>query len=214
VTLVPPRGSAAAPFAFDTGPANSLVDAAVELATAGRHRYDVDGKLAARGRVDQALLDELLRHPYFAEPPPKSTGREAFGRPFVERLVQAVEPEGDEDWMSLVATLTELTARTVADAYARWVMPHGVDEVVLTGGGARNPVLVSRIRTLLHPLPVVDGAALGVDPDAKEALAFGVLAWAHLRGIASNVPEATGARGPRVLGSLTPGRRRQSPKED
>jgi anhydro-N-acetylmuramic acid kinase len=116
--------------------------------------------------------------------------------------------------MSLVATLTELTARTVADAYARWVMPHGVDEVVLTGGGARNPVLVSRIRTLLHPLPVVDGAALGVDPDAKEALAFAVLAWAHLRGIASNVPEATGARGPRVLGSLTPGRRRERPKED
>jgi anhydro-N-acetylmuramic acid kinase len=214
VTFVPPRGSDAAAFAFDTGPANSLVDAAVEIATDGRHRYDVDGKLAARGRVDPALLDDLLRHPYFAAPPPKSTGRETFGRPFVERLVQAVEPEGDDDWMSLVATLTELTARTVGDAYARWVLPHGVDEVVLTGGGARNPTLVSRIRALLHPLPVVDGAALGVDPDAKEALAFAVLAWAHLRGIPSNVPEATGARGPRVLGSLTPGRRRERQKED
>jgi anhydro-N-acetylmuramic acid kinase len=205
VTRVPPRGSAEPVWAFDTGPANSLIDAAVEIATDGRHRYDKDGRLASRGTVDQALLDDMLRHPYFAAEPPKSTGREEFGRPFVERLVQAVRPEGDQDWMDLVATLTELTARTVADAYARWVMPRGVDEVVLTGGGARNPVLAERIRALLHPLPVVDGSALGVDPDAKEAVAFALLAWAHLRGIPANVPSATGAAGPRVLGSLTPG---------
>jgi anhydro-N-acetylmuramic acid kinase len=205
VTRVPPKGSAEPVWAFDTGPANSLIDAAVELATDGRHRYDKDGRLAARGTVDGALLDDLLRHPYFAAEPPKSTGREEFGRPFVERLVQAIRPEGDQDWMDLVATLTELTARTVADAYARWVVPRGVDEVVLSGGGARNPVLSGRIRTLLEPLPVVDGSTLGLDPDAKEAVAFAVLAWAHLRGIPANVPAATGAAGPRVLGSLTPG---------
>ena len=205
VTRVPPRGSGEAVWAFDTGPANALIDAAVELATGGRHRYDRDGRLAARGRVDGALLAELLRHPYFAAEPPKSTGREEFGRPFVERLVEATQPEGDQDWMDLVATLTELTARTVAEAYARWVVPRGVDEVVLSGGGARNPVLAGRIRALLDPLPVVDGSALGVDPDAKEAVAFAVLAWAHLRGIPANLPSATGAAGPRVLGSLTPG---------
>jgi anhydro-N-acetylmuramic acid kinase len=205
VTRVPPRGSGEPVFAFDTGPANALIDAAVEIATGGRHRYDRDGRLAARGRVDEALLAELLRHPYFAAEPPKSTGREEFGRPFVERLVEAVAPEGDQDWMDLIATLTELTARTVADAYARWVVPRGVDEVVLTGGGGRNPVLAGRIRTLLHPLPVLEGGALDVDPDAKEAVAFAVLAWAHLRGIPANLPSATGAAGPRVLGSLTPG---------
>ncbi|HEU0014974.1 MAG TPA: anhydro-N-acetylmuramic acid kinase [Longimicrobium sp.] len=205
LTRVPPRGSAEPVFAFDTGPANALIDAAVEIATQGRHRFDRDGRLAARGTVDAALLDDLLRHPYFAAEPPKSTGREEFGRPLVERLVQAVQPEGDQDWMDLVATLTELTARTVADAYERWVVPRGVDEVVLTGGGARNPVLAGRIRALLAPLPVVDGAALGVDPDAKEAVAFALLAWAHLRGIPGSVPSATGAAGPRVLGSLTPG---------
>ena len=205
VTRVPPKGSTEPVWAFDTGPANSLIDAAVEIATAGRHRYDRDGRLAARGTVDQALLEDLLRHPYFATEPPKSTGREEFGRPFVERLAEAVRPEGDQDWMDLVATLTELTARTVADAYARWVVPRGVDEVVLTGGGARNPVLAERIRALLAPLPVAGGAALGVDPDAKEAVAFAVLAWAHLRGIPANVPSATGAAGPRVLGSFTPG---------
>ena len=205
VTRVPPRGSAEPVWAFDTGPANALIDAAVEIATGGRHRFDRDGRLAARGRVDEALLADLLRHPYFAADPPKSTGREEFGRPFVERLVEAAAPEGDQDWMDLVATLTELTARTVADAYHRWVIPRGVDEVVLTGGGARNPTLSGRIRALLHPLPVLEGDALGVDPDAKEAVAFAVLAWAHLRGIPANVPAATGAAGPRVLGSLTPG---------
>lgn len=205
VTRVPPRGSAEPVWAFDTGPANSLIDAAVEIATGGRHHYDRDGRLAARGRVDEALLADLLRHPYFAAEPPKSTGREEFGRPFVERLVEAVQPEGDQDWMDLVATLTELTARTVADAYRRWVVPRGVDEVVLTGGGARNSVLAGRIRALLDPLPVLDGGALDVDPDAKEAVAFAVLAWAHLRGIPANLPSATGAAGPRVLGSLTPG---------
>ncbi|HEX8243668.1 MAG TPA: anhydro-N-acetylmuramic acid kinase [Longimicrobium sp.] len=206
VTRVPPRGSAEEVFAFDTGPGNALIDAAVELATDGRATFDRDGKLAARGEVDEALLAELLRHPYFAARPPKSTGREEFGRPFVARLVEAVQPEGDRDWLELVATLTELTARSIADAYRRWVLPRGVDEAVITGGGARNPTLVARIRALLDPLPVVDGAALGVDPDAKEAVAFALLAWAHLRGMTANVPAATGARGPRVLGSFTPGR--------
>jgi anhydro-N-acetylmuramic acid kinase len=205
VTRVPRRGSGETVSAFDTGPANAPIDAVVELATGGRHRFDRDGRLASRGTVDRPLLEELLAHPYFAAEPPKSTGREAFGRPFVERLVEAVRPEGDADWMDLVATLTELSARSVADAYRRWVLPLGVDEVVLTGGGARNPVLAGRIRELLAPLPVVDAAAAGIDPDAKEAVAFAVLAWAHLRGIAGNVPAATGAARPRVLGSLTPG---------
>ena len=207
VTRVPPKGSAEPVFAFDTGPGNALMDAAVEIATGGRLSYDRGGLLAARGEVDGALLADLLRHPYFAAEPPKSTGREEFGRPFVERLVEAVRPEGDQDWLDLVATLTELTARTIADAYRRWVIPLGVDEVVVTGGGARNPTLVARIAALLDPLPVRDGSVLGVDPDAKEAVAFALLAWAHLRGIPANVPEATGAAGPRVLGSFTPGAR-------
>ncbi|HEV2146940.1 MAG TPA: anhydro-N-acetylmuramic acid kinase [Longimicrobiaceae bacterium] len=205
VTWVPPRASEESAFAFDTGPGNALMDAAVELATGGRLSFDQDGRLAAQGTVDEALLEELLRHPYFAAEPPKSTGREEFGRPFVERLVAATEPEGDRDWLDLVATLTELTARSIADAYRRWIVPRGVEQVVVTGGGARNPTLVRRIRTLLDPLEVVGGEVLGVDPEAKEAVAFAVLAWAHLRGIPANVPAATGAAGPRVLGSLTPG---------
>ncbi len=205
VTRVPPRGSGEEVFAFDTGPGNALIDAAVEIATGGKLTFDRDGRLAARGTVDESLLADLLRHPYFAAEPPKSTGREEFGRPFVSRLVELLEPEGDQDWMDLVATLTELTARSIADAYRRWLIPRGLDEVILTGGGAMNPTLVARIGALLRPLPLVDGATLGVDPEAKEAVAFAVLAWAHLRGIPANLPSATGAAGPRVLGSLTPG---------
>lgn len=205
VTWVPPRGSAEGAFAFDTGPGNALMDAAVEIATGGRLTFDRDGLLAAQGEVDRDLLEELLRHPYFAQEPPKSTGREEFGRPFVQRLVEAVEPEGDRDWLDLVATLTELTARSIADAYRRWILPRGVDEVVVTGGGARNPTLVNRIRSLLDPIEVSGGEVLGIDPECKEAVAFAALAWAHLRGIPANVPAATGAAGPRVLGSLTPG---------
>jgi anhydro-N-acetylmuramic acid kinase len=205
VTWLPPQGSDEAAFAFDTGPGNALIDAAVELATDRRLGFDRDGALAARGEVDGELLADLLRHPYFAAEPPKSTGREEFGRPFVVRLVEAMRPEGDRDWLDLVATLTELTARTIADAYARWLVPRGVHEVVITGGGARNPTLVGRIRALLAPLPVVDAAELGIDADAKEAVAFALLAWAHLHGIPANLPAATGAAGSRVLGSLTPG---------
>ena len=129
---------------------------------------------------------------------------EAFGVPFVQRLIEAVQPEGDGDWLDLVATLTELTARSIADAYQRWILPRGVKEVVLTGGGARNDTLVKRIEALLAPVPVRTGEVLGVDPEAKEALAFAVLAWAYWMGIPANAPAATGASGPRLLGSFTP----------
>lgn len=203
-TRVPPRGAHEPLLAFDTGPANALIDAAVHLATGGRMEYDKDGRLAAQGRVDPELLRELLRHPFFQLEPPRSTGREVFGVPFVQRLVEAVQPEGDRDWLDLVATLTELTARSIADAYDRWVLPLGVEEVVLTGGGARNRTLVARLQALLDPVPVRDGSVLGVDPEAKEALAFAVLAWAHVKGIPANEPGATGASGARLLGSFTP----------
>lgn len=207
VTLVPPRGSGEPVVAFDTGPGNALVDAAVEIATQGRLTFDRDGQLGGQGEVDAVLLDQLLAHPFFAEPPPRSTGREAFGRPFVQRLVEVTAPEGDQDWLDLIATLTEFTARSIADAYARWLPAGAVHEVVVTGGGARNPTLVGRIRALLHPVPLCDAAVLGIDPDAKEAVAFAMLAWAHMRRIPANVPTATGAAGPRVLGSCTPGAR-------
>ena len=206
VTLVPPRGSREPVIAFDTGPGNALIDAAVSIATDGRYTFDRDGILAGRGRVDEGLLEELLAHPFFRLEPPRSTGRELFGRPMVERLIEAVAPEGDSDWMDLIATLTELTAVSIARSYREWLLSGSVDEVVISGGGAMNATMMDRIRKLLDPLPVHDSAVIGVDPAEKEALAFAVLAWAHVKRIPANVPGATGAAGPRVLGSLTPGR--------
>ena len=206
LTRVPRRGRDERIFAFDTGPGNALIDAAMDLATKGASSYDRDAAWGLRGTVDDALLTELLSHPYFDVTPPKSTGREVFGRPFVEALVRRHPPQSEADWCNLVATLTAFSARTIGDAILRWVKPKGVDEVIVTGGGARNPLLMQLLRKALAPLPVLDGNVLGVDPDAKEALAFAALAWAHVTGTPGNMPDATGARGPRVLGSYTPGR--------
>jgi anhydro-N-acetylmuramic acid kinase len=207
LTWLPPRGSSAPILAFDTGPGNALIDAAVELASSGESTFDRDGRWAAEGTPDEALLEELLAHPFLQRTPPKSTGREVFGRPFVQQLVERVDPRNRQEWASLICTLTEFSARSIASAIERWVQPRGVDEIVITGGGALNSELVERIRRRLPAVTVTaEHGALGIDPAAKEALAFAVLAWAHVKGAAGNVPEASGARGPRVLGCYTPGR--------
>jgi anhydro-N-acetylmuramic acid kinase len=205
VTWLPPSTSSEPLLAFDTGPGVALIDEAVRLATGGEQAFDVDGLWARRGTVDASLLGRLVQDPFFASAPPKSTGREHFGRGFVGRLTGGLTPGSDEQrWCDLIATLTMLTARTIGDAYRNWVFPRGVDEVYLMGGGTHNPALVQAIEDELG-VPLKKGGDLGVDPDVREALAFAVLAWAHTHGVAGNVPSATGASGSRVLGSFTPG---------
>jgi anhydro-N-acetylmuramic acid kinase len=206
LTWLPPRGAPDGLLAFDTGPGNALIDAAVELATDGESTFDRDGVWADAGVVDEELLGELLAHPFLDREPPKSTGREVFGRHYVQQLAERVRPEGWSAWAAFISTMTELTARSIVTAVERWILPKGADEMIVSGGGALNPVLMQRIRTRL-PIPVLaEESALGVPPAAKEALAFAVLAWAHTIGAPANVPEATGAAGPRILGSYTPGR--------
>ena len=204
LTRVPKKGRAEPLLAFDTGPGNALIDAAIELATDGSRTYDAGGELARRGEVDEALLEMLLADPYFEAPPPKSTGRESYGRPFVAALANDHGFPATRPWEDLIATLTQLTARTIGDAVRRWVLPRGADEVVVTGGGASNPALLDRLRAALSPLPLIEASAAGIPPDAKEAIAFAGLAWAHVHGIAGNVCEVTGAAGARVLGCFTP----------
>ncbi len=206
VTWLPARGSSEPLLAFDTGPGNALLDLAAERATEGRQRSDLDGRIAASGRVDGVLLDRLMSDAFFNLEPPRSTGRERFGHGLIDGLVANLADTSERTWANLLATLTAFTARSIGDAYRRWVIPRGVDEVILTGGGARNPTLVQAIQAELGSIPVADEQALGMSPDAREAAAFAVLAWAHLLGAAASVPEATGADGPRVLGSFTPGR--------
>jgi anhydro-N-acetylmuramic acid kinase len=217
VTLLPADEDPSGILAFDTGPGVALLDAAAEMATGGEWRFDRDGALARKGRVAEAVLDRLMEHPFFRAEPPRSTGREVFGLEKVREARTWMEEEtgvtlrpgvSGTGWPDLLATLTALTARTVGESFRRWVVPRGVDEVFLMGGGARNPALRDALRSELEPLAVRDGADLGLDPDARESAAFALLAWAHLQGLPANIPQATGAAGPRVLGSLTPGRNR------
>jgi len=205
LTWLPPKGDPAPLVAFYTGPGNVLIDACVELATGGRETFDQDGRWASRGQVDETLLAEILDHPFFQRPPPKSTGRELFGPDCVEQLVRRRTPANQQAWADLAATVTAMTARSIAEAIRCWIVPRGVHEVVVSGGGARNANLVGLLRHALSPIPLLTGDALGIDPAAKEALAFAGLAWAHACQLPGNVPEATGARGPRILGSYTPG---------
>jgi anhydro-N-acetylmuramic acid kinase len=189
-------------LAFDTGPGNMPIDAAVAHATNGRRRFDEGGRIAASGTVDLELLRTLRAiHPYFRRRPPKSTGREEFGAPFTDALLaRAKTAKARRD---LVATLTALTAQSIADAYARF-LPR-VDECVVSGGGVHNATLLRHLRDALGGTPVVSSAARGVDPDFKEAIAFALLGWAHLRGLANTVPAATGAAHAVVAGAVWPG---------
>ncbi|WP_330300750.1 anhydro-N-acetylmuramic acid kinase [Streptomyces sp. NBC_00503] len=203
VTVIP-EGD---PLAFDTGPANALIDAAVrELAGPGpggrERRMDADGALAARGTVHQPLLRRLLEEPYYALPAPKTTGKELFHLPYLRAALDAFGPLPAED---VLATLTRLTARTVADA----LRPLGATEVIASGGGTRNPVLMRALREELGGAGA--GAVLrtseelGMPSGTKEAYAFAVLGWLTAHGLPGTVPSCTGARHPSVLGSFTPG---------
>lgn len=214
VTWLPPSPSSAPLLAFDTGPGVVLLDAAARLATGGEWPFDRDGALARRGEPCRRTLELLLGHAYFGQPPPRSTGRETFGGNFLDQAVALVEKERglrlvpgrpEEGWPDLLATLVLLTARSIGEAYRHWVIPRGVDEVYLLGGGAKNPVLAEAVARELAPLPVLPAQELGMDPEAREAAAFALLAWAFLRGLPANVPEATGSAGLRRLGSWTPG---------
>lgn len=199
VTALPARPGGGTPLAYDTGPGVVLIDGAVEALSGGEARLDLDGRLAARGTVSEAALDEWLADPFFARPPPRSTGREHFSR---DRLLAWLERHRALSTEDKVATLTELTARTIADAYG-W-LDEAPAACYLCGGGARNPVLAARIEALLAPVPVHDLSMLGLDPDAREAVAFALLARQHMLGFPANAPWATGAAGARLLGARTP----------
>jgi anhydro-N-acetylmuramic acid kinase len=201
VTLLRKDGAPEEAVAFDTGPANMLLDAFVRARTNGAQQFDRDGALAAAGRVDEALLSAMLADEYFAAPPPKTSGRERFGAQFLGRHQGALAKLSIEDG---AATLTELSAATVATAIERQGFA-GVRAIV-GGGGANNPTLLARLAARLKGASVERSDAMGIPADAKEAIAFAVLGYETLRGRAANMPRATGARRPVVLGAIAPWR--------
>ncbi|WP_246186973.1 anhydro-N-acetylmuramic acid kinase [Microlunatus speluncae] len=190
------------PLAYDTGPANALLDAVIRAVTG--EPYDRDGVRAARGTIRPDLLQRLLAEPYYARPAPKSTGKELFNLDHLTGLLPALGPESLDSAAldDVLATLTELTARTVAEAVGR----HDPTEVIVAGGGVRNPTLVRRLTAALAPVPLVPAEQLGLAGQAKEAYLFALLGFLTVHGLPGTVPSCTGARHGSVLGSITPGR--------
>ena len=203
VTIVPPGGITISTRAFDTGPGVVVIDGVTRIVAPGLE-YDVGGKLARSGTTIDGVVSTVLTDPYFASPPPKSTGRELFDPAFIAEFVERCRRERpDASPGDLVATAVSLTAASIADAFRRFV-PEPVRELVVSGGGAENPALVEAIASALPSVAVRRFSDLFFDGEAKEAVAFALLGYLHLLGEPGNLPSVTGARGPRILGQRTP----------
>ena len=206
VTYLPPKNDIETVIAFDTGPGNMVLDALMVHLTKGRQTMDRGGCTAAKGLVDEPLLRQWLRHPFFRRRPPKSTGREEFGSAFMSGILSAARRRriSRED---LLATATRLTARVVAEA-RRW-LPSPVEEVIVGGGGARNATLMAQLADECRPASVRTFEEAGWDSKAFEAVAFAVLAYQTFHGEYANVPGATGARHQVLLGTIVPATQHQ-----
>jgi anhydro-N-acetylmuramic acid kinase len=203
VTWLPPGGQWAAMLAFDTGPGNALIDHAVGRLTGGAARFDAGGTLASAGRVDDGMLSELLADPYFLSPPPKSTGRELFGAqfadPFIERALEHGLGVSD-----VAATLTAFTAHSIVDQYRRF-LPGRPDEVIVGGGGSRNPKLMSLLTELLDPAQIRLHEDFGLPSLGREAVYFALMGHEALFGRPNTVPSCTGAQHTVTMGKIVPG---------
>jgi len=203
ITVIPAAAKPAQILAFDTGPANMLIDALVAHFTHNRQRYDKDAGLAQQGRANPALLNELMRDPYLKLSPPKSTGREYYGRTYVKRVLalgrrQKAKPN------DLIRAATIFTALSIVEALNRFVLPKTeIHQLIVSGGGAHNPLILAQLAAALRQIEIVRSPQLGVPEDAKEAFAFAILAYETLHQRPSNVPSATGARRPAILGKIS-----------
>lgn len=209
LTFLPPRAQLADVIAFDTGPGNMVIDATVSKLSGGKQTYDRDGRWAARGKVSEKLLAHCLAHPFLRRQPPKTTGREEFGEVFLQRMLTQARRlrlvEAD-----IVATVTDFTAASIADAYRRFLLPRldasqfmGM-QIVLGGGGVRNATLVRMLQDRAGFGTVCGHEDFGMDSSAKEPLAFAILAHETLAGRPGNIPSVTGARRAVVLGKIVP----------
>ena len=205
MTVMPAGAKPRDVFAFDTGPGNMIIDAVISAVTGGEKTYDAGGKTAAKGRVCNALLDILKEEPYYRQPLPKTTGREHFGVQYTEKILSwwKENPIPVED---LLATVTDLTAYSIADAYERYVLPkYRASEIIVGGGGSYNATLLRfmKERFALHGVAVRTQEDLGLSSDAKEAVAFALMADCCMRGKANTLPSVTGAEHPAVMGKIS-----------
>jgi len=202
INVIPAGARPAQVFAFDTGPGNMLIDALVQHFTHGRKRFDKNAQLASHGRSVPALLDELLRDPYLKSAPPKSTGREYYGQAYVKKIL-ALGRRHRATPNDLIRAATIFTSLSVVDALHCFVLPKTtIHQLIVSGGGASNPLLLAQLSTALSGIDVLPSAQLGVPEDAKEAFAFAILAYETFHQRPSNLPSGTGARGPAILGKI------------
>lgn len=206
VTVLPQNCEISDVIAFDTGPGNMIIDHITTLITNGAARFDDGGELAARGSVDNHLLAVLISHPYLSKPPPKTTGREEFGKSFADKLYKDAKCSGIND-VDILATVTAFTAYSIADSYKRWILHnHQLAEIIISGGGCRNNTLIKFLRQYIHPaIQIHTTDKYGISPNAREALAFAILANETISGNTNNVPNVTGAREAVVMGKIIPG---------
>ena len=202
VTVIPAGAVREKVFAFDTGPANMLIDALVAHFTSGRKKFDDGAKMALAGRAIPALLDELMRDPYLKSAPPKSTGREYYGADYVKRVL-AMGRRYRAKPNDLIRCVTIFTALSVVDALNRFVTRKTkIDQLIVSGGGARNPLIMAQLAAALPGIEVLSSSRLGVPEEGKEAFAFALLAYETFHRRAGNVFSATGASGPAILGKI------------
>jgi anhydro-N-acetylmuramic acid kinase len=200
VTVIPAGARPEDVFAFDTGPGNMLVDALAERFTRGRASYDRDARMALKGRTIPELLTRLMREKYLRKKPPKTAGREQFGRAYVERLVAWGRAHHAEP-VDLLRTAAVFTSFSIADAFRRFILPRAkVDELIVAGGGTRNPLIMGQLAAVLPGIEISPSSRFGVPVEAKEAFAFAVLAYEAYHGRVNNLPSATGARHAVVMG--------------
>lgn len=203
VTVISASAKPSQVFAFDTGPANMLIDALVQRFTRNRQRFDKDARLAQSGRSIPALLNELMKDPYLKLAPPKSTGREYYGVAYVQKLIALGRKHGAKP-ADLIRAATIFTALSVVDALNRFVLrTHKVRQLIVSGGGAHNPLILAQLSVALPNIEVLPSSHFGIPEDAKEAFAFALLAYETLHQRPSNLPSATGARGPAILGKIS-----------
>jgi anhydro-N-acetylmuramic acid kinase len=206
LTVVPRGALPGDVFAFDTGPGNMIIDGLVERITRGRERYDRGARIAAKGKLIRPLLEKMLRDPYLRLPPPKTAGREQFGGAYVANLFSSAGRARKED---LVRTATIFTALSIVDAFRRFILPRTkVRQLIVAGGGTMNPLVMAQLQAALGELEIISSSELGVATEAKEAFAFAILAYEAFHGRANNLPSATGAKHPAILGKLVHGRAR------
>jgi anhydro-N-acetylmuramic acid kinase len=189
-------------IAFDTGPGNMIIDGIISIPSRGKQKFDRGGKIAAKGTVDKAILKDMLNHPFFSRRPPKSTGREEFGSQYCEAFYRKMINKSIPA-ENIIATVTAFTAVSIVGAYRKF-LPQMPDEVILCGGGAHNSTLVKMLRQGLGDSRILLSDEYGINCDAKEAISFAILAYATIKGAANNVPSATGAKQPVVLGKIIP----------